>query len=54
MRLRKWVKAILVILSIASLIVMASECSNMTAFVLSHVIACLVFCLSIFALIRFN
>ena len=43
MKLKKWVRQILVVIGLIALIVMASECDNTIVFILSHIIAGAIF-----------
>lgn len=43
MRLRKWVRVVLVILSLLALIICASDCEDLHIFIVSHMLAIVVF-----------
>ena len=54
LRLRKWAKAVLGIISVLAFMVMASECESTLWFIIGHLIACGVFTLSTMTLIRYG
>ena len=54
LRLRRWVKVVLLSISIISLFIMASDCEDMAKFVIGHLIACGTFSLSTSILIKFG
>ena len=54
MKLRKWVKAVLGIISVGSFMVMAGDCESALWFIIGHLIACGVFTLSTMTLIKYG
>lgn len=54
MKLRKWVKVVLGIISVISFMVMVSECESTLWFIIGHLIACGVFTLSTMTLIKYG
>lgn len=54
LRLRKWVKVVLGIISVGAFMVMASECESTLWFIIGHLIACGVFTLSTMTLIKYG
>lgn len=54
MRLRKWVKSLLWLLVIISVLVLASDCDDTLLFFISHVISAIILMLSATVLIRYN
>jgi len=53
-RLRKWVEYLLVVVAFLSLCVMGSECDDMMIFIVSHLIATLIFVVSSSILIKYS
>ena len=51
-RLRKWVVWTLIAIDTIALLVASSECENMTIFVVSHVIAAIVFAVCSYILLK--
>lgn len=51
-RLKKWVVWLLAIISTLAFFIMASDCEDMITFIISHIIATLVFGLCNYVLIR--
>ena len=53
MKLRKWVKYLLTAMCIVSIIVMASECTDTFTFVVSHLLAVVVFVMNANLLLKY-
>lgn len=51
-RLKRWVVWLLTIISTLAFIIMASDCENMSVFIISHIIATLVFVFCSYVLIK--
>ena len=51
-RLKKWVRITLVIISVIAILVGISECENMTLFIISHIIAIVLFLVCSLILIK--
>lgn len=51
-RLKRWVVWLLTIISTLAFIIMASDCENTSTFIISHIIAALVFALCSYVLIK--
>ena len=51
-RLKSWVVWLLIIISTLAFFIMASDCENMTTFIISHIIAAIIFGLVNYVLIR--
>ncbi len=51
-RLKRWVVWLLTIISTLAFFIMASDCEDMTVFIISHIIAALVFGLCNYVLIK--
>ena len=54
MRLKRWVKIVLEVIILISMIFMASDCEDLTQFVVSHAIAALIFAGCMLLLIKFE
>lgn len=54
MKLRKWVRVVLGIIATISFMVMASDCESTATFIISHLIACALFALSMTTLIKYG
>lgn len=54
LKLRKWVEYTLIIINIFALIVMASDCDSMKVFLISHIIATIVFVVNSNLLIKYT
>lgn len=52
MRLRKWVRVVLVILSLLALIICVSDCEDLHTFIVSHMLAIIVFIASTSILLK--
>ena len=53
-RLRKWVEYLLVVVAFLSFCIMGSECDDMMIFVISHIIATIIFVTSSSILISYG
>lgn len=54
MRLRKWVKSLLYLIVIISVLALSSDCDNTLTFFIVHVVSAITLMLSATVLIRFN
>lgn len=54
MKLRKWVKSLLYLVVIISVLVLSSDCESTLLFFISHVISAFTLMLSATVLIRYN
>lgn len=53
MKLRKWVKYLLTAVCIISVVIMASECEDTFTFVISHILAFVVFVMNTNILLKY-
>lgn len=54
MKLRKWVKSLLYLIVIISVLVLSSDCESTLIFFISHVLAGIILILTATVLIRYN
>lgn len=54
LKLRKWAEYSLIIINILAFIVMASECESTKVFIISHLIAAIIFVLNSHLLIKYT
>jgi len=53
-RLKKWVEVVLSIIAMLSVCIIGSDCEDLSIFVISHLIALIIFTLSIKVLVKYS
>lgn len=54
MKLRKWVIVLLTIINVIAFMIMGSECDSLKTFIVSHLIACLVFSFNSMIILKYG
>ena len=54
MKLRKWVIVLLTIVNVIAFMIMGSDCESLKTFIVSHLIACLVFSFNSMIILKYG